>query len=214
MSFDSIAPVYDSLSRMVYGKSIVAAQNHFLKYIPEGSHILIVGGGTGWIIDAIFEVNRTCSIVYLEASQKMLQKAQARVDADDLPRVKFLFQSEMPSEGSYDVIITNFFLDLFPPHKLVSILHQLKDRMKHDGRWIVTDFVDGGKLWQRLLLQLMYWFFKRISKIEATTLPPWSLLLAEDGMQKVEEKHFYVGFIETAIYKKVNIYLRARHVVA
>lgn len=202
MSFDSIAPVYDSLSRMVYGKSIVAAQKHFLKYIPDDSSVLIVGGGTGWIIDAIFAVNKTCSIVYLEASQKMLQKAQSRLDIKDQLRVKFLLQSEMPSEGSYDVIITNFFLDLFPPHILVSTLHQLKDRMKHDGCWIVTDFVDEGKFWQRLLLQLMYWFFRRVSKIEATTLPPWSLLLAEGGMQKVEEKHFYAGFIATAIYQK------------
>lgn len=202
MSLDSIAPVYDSLSRMVYGKSIVTAQQYFLKYIPEGSNVLIMGGGTGWIIDSLFAVNKTCSIVYIEASQKMLQKAQKRVGANDQSRVTFLLQSEMPSEGSYDVIITNFFLDLFPRHILPQIIQQLKAGIKHNGGWIVTDFVDGGKRWQRSLLKLMYWFFRRVSKIEASELPPWQSLLAETGMRKVKTEYFYAGFINTTIYQK------------
>lgn len=202
MGFDSIAPVYDSLSRMVYGRSIVSAQMHFLKYIPEGANVLIVGGGTGWIMEALFAVNKTCSIVYIEASQKMLQKARSRIGIHDRSRVVFLLQSEIPSEGLYDVIITNFFLDLFPHHRLEQIIQQLKDRVKHNGIWIVTDFVDGGRLWQRMLLKLMYLFFVGVSKIEATTLPPWQVLLADAGMRADETKYFYAGFIKTAIYQK------------
>jgi tRNA (cmo5U34)-methyltransferase len=202
MSFDSIAPVYDSLSRMVYGKSIVTAQQHFLKYIPEGSSVLIIGGGTGWIIDALFSVNKTCSVVYIEASQKMLQKAKGRIRINDQSRITFLLQSEIPSEGLYDVIITNFFLDLFPPARLEQIIHQLKDILKQDGRWFVTDFVDGGKRWQQLLLRVMYLFFRRVSKIEAATLPPWNLLLTDAGLQEKHVKYFYAGFIRTAIYQK------------
>lgn len=202
MSFDSIAPVYDTLSHVVYGKSIVSAQLHFLKYIPEGSNVLIVGGGTGWIIEALFSVNKTCSVVYMEASRKMLEKAKSRIGINDQSRVTFLLQSEMPSEGLYDVIITNFFLDLFPSQRLEPIVQQLKDRVKHDGIWLVTDFVDDGKLWQRTLLKLMYLFFTRISKIEADTLPPWQALLAEGGMRVRESQYFYAGFIRTAIYQK------------
>lgn len=202
MSFDVIAPVYDLLSRMVYGKSIVTAQKYFLKYIPEGAHVLIVGGGTGWIIEELFAVNETCSVVYIEASQKMLQKAQSRMESNDQSRIQFILQSEMPSEGSYDVIITNFFLDVFPSDKLIYIIQQLKDRVVDNGRWIVTDFIDDGKRWQRILLKLMYTFFRNVSKIEAAALPPWQRLLADAGMQRNEAKRFYAGFIETAIYQK------------
>lgn len=202
MSFDIIAPVYDLLSRMVYGKSIVTAQKYFLKYIPEGAHVLIVGGGTGWIIEELFAVNKTCSVVYIEASQKMLQKARNRMDSNDQSRIQFILQSEMPSEGSYDVIITNFFMDVFPSAKLIYIIQQLKDRVVDNGRWIVTDFIDDGKRWQRILLKLMYTFFRNVSKIEAATLPPWQRLLADAGMQRNEAKRFYAGFIETAIYQK------------
>ncbi|HEY9047693.1 MAG TPA: class I SAM-dependent methyltransferase, partial [Ohtaekwangia sp.] len=71
MSFDSIAPVYDMLSRIVFGRSMVKSQRHFLKYIPAEASVLILGGGTGWIIQELFAVNNTCTIVYVEASQKM-----------------------------------------------------------------------------------------------------------------------------------------------
>lgn len=202
MSFDVIAPVYDLLSRMVYGKSIVAAQKYFLKDIPEGAHVLIVGGGTGWIIEELFAVNKTCSVVYIEASQKMLQKAQNRMNSSDKSRIQFIFQSEMPSEGSYDVIITNFFLDVFPSDKLIYIIQQLKDRVVTNGRWIVTDFVDDGKRWKRFLLKVMYAFFRSVSKLEASILPPWQRLLMDAGMQRNGVKRFYAGFIETAIYQK------------
>ncbi len=202
MSFDVIAPVYDLLSRMVYGKSIVAAQKYFLKDIPEGAHVLIVGGGTGWIIEELFAVNKTCSVVYIEASQKMLQKAQNRMNSSDKSRIQFIFQSEMPSEGSYDVIITNFFLDVFPSDKLIYIIQQLKDRVVTNGRWIVTDFVDDGKRWQRFLLKVMYAFFRSVSKLETSILPPWQRLLMDAGMQRNGVKRFYAGFIETAIYQK------------
>jgi ubiquinone/menaquinone biosynthesis C-methylase UbiE len=202
MSFDVIAPVYDLLSRAVYGRSIVTAQQYMLKYIPEGSSVLIVGGGTGWIIEELFAINTTCTVVYMEASQKMLEKAQARIHGIDQSRIQFLLQTEIPSEGLYDVVITNFFLDLFPSGKLVRIIQQLKNLIKDDGSWIVTDFVDDGKRWQQLLLNLMYFFFRNVSKIEAAVLPPWRLLLAETGIQKMETKRFYAGFIETAIYQK------------
>jgi ubiquinone/menaquinone biosynthesis C-methylase UbiE len=202
MSFDVIAPVYDLLSRAVYGRSIVTAQQYMLKYIEEGSSVLIVGGGTGWIIEELFAINTTCTVVYMEASQKMLEKAQARIHGIDQSRIQFLLQTEIPSEGLYDVVITNFFLDLFPSGKLVRIIQQLKNLIKDDGSWIVTDFVDDGKHWQQLLLNLMYFFFRNVSKIEAAVLPPWRLLLAETGMQKMETKRFYAGFIETAIYQK------------
>lgn len=202
MSFDVIAPVYDQLSRIVYGRSIVSAQQYLLKYVPEGSNVLIVGGGTGWIIEELFAVNKTCSVVYMEASQKMLEKAQKRIHSSDQSRIQFLLQADIPLEGSYDVVITNFFLDLFPTGKLVRVIQQLKNVIKDNGSWIVTDFVDDGKPWQRLLLKLMYFFFRNVSKIEATVLPPWQALLTETGMRKAEAKRFYAGFIETAIYQK------------
>jgi hypothetical protein len=52
-SFNNSAWFYDRLSRLVYGKAIVNTQLYLLGYIQPNSNILIVGGGTGWILDEI-----------------------------------------------------------------------------------------------------------------------------------------------------------------
>ena len=53
-NYNKIAPVYDMLSRLVFGKAIVNAQRRLLPGLPRGEYrLLIVGGGTGWILDEL-----------------------------------------------------------------------------------------------------------------------------------------------------------------
>jgi ubiquinone/menaquinone biosynthesis C-methylase UbiE len=52
-NYDRIARIYDKLSRMVFGKSIVRAQQSILPFITTPARMLIVGGGTGWILEEI-----------------------------------------------------------------------------------------------------------------------------------------------------------------
>ncbi len=49
-NYNNSAWFYDSLAGLVYGKALVKAQVYLLQYIPADSNILIVGGGTGWIL--------------------------------------------------------------------------------------------------------------------------------------------------------------------
>ncbi|MEZ4686196.1 MAG: hypothetical protein R3B47_09055 [Bacteroidia bacterium] len=55
MSFNRLAPVYDFLASLVFGNRIRQAQRWLLDFIPEGSSILILGGGTGWILEELAE---------------------------------------------------------------------------------------------------------------------------------------------------------------
>jgi ubiquinone/menaquinone biosynthesis C-methylase UbiE len=50
----------------------------YLDKIPAGSNVLILGGGTGWILSELKKINPTCRVYYIEASAKMLELAKAR----------------------------------------------------------------------------------------------------------------------------------------
>ena len=76
MSFDFIAPFYDLLARLVFGRAISRSQTRFLLEIPSGAKVLILGGGTGWILLDIFRQANPSEVLYLEASSHMLAKAQ------------------------------------------------------------------------------------------------------------------------------------------
>src|ERR1700710_2430121 len=78
-NYDKLAWIYDPLSRLVYFKAQVNAQISLLPFIPADSKILIVGGGTGWILESIAKVHPTgLSITYVEISKKMVELAQKK----------------------------------------------------------------------------------------------------------------------------------------
>ncbi|MEP5106138.1 MAG: methyltransferase type 12, partial [Ekhidna sp.] len=51
--FDFVAPIYDRLSKLVFGKSLIKAQAYHLKVIGDKDRVLILGGGTGKLLEFI-----------------------------------------------------------------------------------------------------------------------------------------------------------------
>ena len=72
-NYNNAAWFYDSLSRVVYGKALIDAQVYLLQYIQPNSTILIVGGGTGWILEEVARIHPTgLQITYVEAYAQMM----------------------------------------------------------------------------------------------------------------------------------------------
>lgn len=197
--FDNIAFVYDKLARFVFGKSIVESQQFFLNKIPDHSQVLILGGGSGWILEKLFEIKSAVEVCYVEASEKMILLAQRRLQNDK--RVQFVngTENDIPNRA-YDVVIANFYLDLFKEQSLKSVLQKMKASSAPGAKWIVTDFVNEN-WWHLLMLKVMYAFFKATTKIEANKLPQWNTAISEIGGTKTDSNFFYRGFIETAVFQ-------------
>ncbi len=198
--FDRIAKIYDGLAFLVFGKSIRQAQQCFINEIPTTSKILILGGGSGWFLEKLLEVKPASEIWYVEASQKMLEIS--KVKTNHSARVHFIHGTEdsISTDIMCDVVILNFYLDLFTNESLNSVLGKIKKALKSDSLWLVTDFIDGKKWWQSLLLKVMYRFFQMTCNIETTRLPNWNQQLRTFGSNKLKSKYFYRGFIETTVY--------------
>lgn len=199
--FDRVALFYDVLAKAVFGSSIRESQFFYLDRIPEGASVLILGGGTGWLAKRLLQINVSCTIVYQEASERMLELSRDQMSEEELRRIQFVHASEISSNETFDVVITNFFLDLFHPTSLNEVISKIKRSLDPRGIWLVTDFVDEGRWWQKFLLNTMYLFFRITSKIEATSLPSWEDILTKNAMTVVDSKGFYNGFIKTEIVK-------------
>ena len=78
-NYDRIARYYDVLSRMVFFRAQLKAQIDQLHFIPANSSVLIVGGGTGWILEEIAKLHSSgLRITYVEISAKMLELSRKR----------------------------------------------------------------------------------------------------------------------------------------
>ena len=200
--FDKVAPFYDSLARLVFCDSVRLCQLEYLNKISPGAKVLILGGGTGWLLAELMKVNPSCTVWYLESSIEMLDRAKARCGSLSDQRIFFIHGTEknlQRYEIRFDAVITNFYFDLFTSSSLIAVLGQIRKCLYPGSKLLVSEFIDR-KWWQRLLLFLMYRFFRWVCDIEARHLPDWQDQLEQGGFAQRNSATFYLGFIKSSLY--------------
>ncbi|MBB6238449.1 ubiquinone/menaquinone biosynthesis C-methylase UbiE [Pedobacter sp. AK013] len=205
-NYDKIANHYDTLSRLVFFKSQVNAQINQLQYIQENSRVLIVGGGTGWILEELAKIyTRGLKIVYVEISAKMITLSQKRNYKDNHIEFMNVGIEDFKTDVLFDVILTPFLFDNFVEQRAAKVFGQLNEYLKKGGVWFLVDFSlnkVNGNWWKWLLLRSMYAFFKLLSIVEANKLIDMAFYFFEANYLIVEERLYYGGFIKATIFRK------------
>ncbi len=202
-NYNNSAWFYDRLSRVVYGKALVNAQVYLLKQVPANSKVLIVGGGTGWILEELSMIHSSgLHITYVEIAEHMMALSKKRNITDN--KVTFINDAveNVALPADFDVVITPFLFDNFTEQTLGKVFTHIQSLLKKDGLWLNTDFQLTGKWWQQVLLKTMFLFFKILCGIEASKLPAIEKRFAEAGYQVVDRKTFFGDFIVSEAYKK------------
>lgn len=196
--------MYDSLASMVFGRSLARAQALFLDRIPAGASVLIVGGGTGWLLEPLLAKGQPDRIVYLDASARMVARATRRLlNRQLLGTVEFRVGDEtmLQSTDQFDVVITPFVLDLFTAQTLrTRLLPRLRAALKPGGQWLVTDFVPATGWGKKTLIQTMIWFFRLTANIEARHLANWQPLMAEMNLTLQERSSQLGGLVSAEVW--------------
>jgi tRNA (cmo5U34)-methyltransferase len=196
--FDRIAWFYDPLARLVFGNRLKHAQKTYLHHLKTGSRVLILGGGTGAILEAVLYRQPECHITYIDASMAMLKRAQGRRLNGSISYIHG-DENSIP-ESNYDAVITPFYLDMFTEHDLAAAIRKISASMAPGALWIVADFFPSQRMLHRALLSLMYAFFRATTGIRARSLPDWKSALELNGW--VESKSQTDGFIGSAIFRQ------------
>lgn len=185
---------------MVFGKALERAQQHFLTSIRADDRILILGGGSGTFLSSLLKLQPHVRIDYIDISERMIRLAREKTRHP--PGVNFITGTEQDiPDRTYSVVITNFYLDLFSDETLPGIIQKIKNHLTSDARWLVTDFVNET-VWQRVMLWVMYRFFRLTTGIEAQRLPRWQHYLATAMGKNLIHKKFYGGFIMTTVFHR------------
>lgn len=199
VNFDLIAKHYDSLARLVFGRSLRQSQTIFLDKIPNNSDILILGGGTGWWLANFLCSHPQSRIVYIDSSVRMLEIAKLNTGKDS--RIEFIEGTEdsIPQK-QFDVVITFCFLDMFSEIQIPLLIKNIRSILKENSIWIVSDFVNNA-WWHAILLKIMYSFFQLVSNLPSQKLPDWSKFMAREQFLEIDGRYFFGQFIKSALYK-------------
>ncbi|WP_286746608.1 class I SAM-dependent methyltransferase [Roseivirga sp. UBA1976] len=185
--FDGVAPIYDLLAKLVFGESILLAQTCFLGNTCADKRVLIVGGGTGKLLQHQ-SLQLARSITFLDRSELMLKQAQKR--GAWLQNVRYTPEDFFAHSGEYDLVVCNFFLDCFDETHLEKALTQLDRLMTPEATLIVTDFDTPVTTSQKLLVRSMILFFRLFSRLQASKLLPIKKKLSKCFLT-LQEENFY-----------------------
>ncbi|MCC2548134.1 class I SAM-dependent methyltransferase [Hymenobacter sp. BT175] len=205
--FDRVAPVYDLLARLVFGRALQQAQQAALRGLPEGEpRVLIIGGGSGWIIGEVLRLRPQASILYLEASPAMLTRSRQVVagltpEAGRQVELRLGTEDFLKAEETFDAVLTFFFLDLFEPLRLGHILRRLHRALRPGAAWLLADFCPPKRFWQKGLLTMMYRFFRLTTGISGHAIPDLRAELTRLGLSAGPAEQFYGGLVAGSIFR-------------
>jgi ubiquinone/menaquinone biosynthesis C-methylase UbiE len=202
--YDNTTWFYERLSKLIFGQAQIKAQEYYLSQIKPGWHILIIGGGTGEILESLTRLHPSgLSITYIEVSAKMMALSQKRNTGNNsmVYITKGIEQAEVPD--LYDVVITAFLFDNFSEVNLAAAFTKIDQHLKTGGLWLNTDFQLTGPLWQKVMLKSMYLLFNVLGAIDVTGLPDVEKQLLRHNYVKKGEKTNYKKFISTKYYQKL-----------
>ncbi|MGZ3778689.1 MAG: class I SAM-dependent methyltransferase [Bacteroidia bacterium] len=204
-NYSNAAWFYDRLSRLIYGKALVQAQVYLLGFIPPDSRVLIVGGGTGWILEELTKFYPSgLKITYIEVAEEMMALSRKR----NTGRNEVVFVTEAVEnidliEG-FDVVFTAFLFDNFTEENLEKIFSHIDNSLRMAGIWLNADFQLNGKWWQKVLLRSMLLFFRIVCGIEATKLPDIEQCFGRHAYKIIEQKDFFGRFTLSTVYRKAG----------
>lgn len=218
--FDRLAPVYDWMLRLSSGRLLPRVRRSLLDTLPVHNRALIPGEGTGEFLCDLMRAGRAHRATVIDVSSGMLARARSRATrrlrAEQFARVTFR-TAALPddpalaeSRGSYDLLCTNFFLDVFTEEQIDAVMNELSGQLASGGRWYISDFAypncERGWLTAfggRLIISFLYFFFALSCGLAARRLPETESRFRERGFRLLAERKFLGGLLFTRVYQKL-----------
>lgn len=196
-NFNFLAPYYDRISRLVFGDKLLRAETHFLEHISQEDSILILGGGTG----ALLEHLPPCKdIDFVEKSVKMINRASGRKVSQKVGWINRDFLA-FNTSIKYDVVICPFFLDCFAVDELELVIKKIKSLLKPRSILIVADFQRTKS--NKLQLALMHLFFRIFADLGAKSLANIHEIVSTHGFVTEEEKFLHRNRLFSRLYRNL-----------
>jgi ubiquinone/menaquinone biosynthesis C-methylase UbiE len=206
VNFDLLAPHYRWLETLAFGNQLQEARIAFVRKIPSPRRVLILGEGNGRFVTEFVRAHPAAAVDCIEASERMIELAQKRVNA---PQVHFTHANVWDTAlaaGTYDLIVTHFFLDCFADAALCEVVEKAAAAATTDASWLLADFRLPKSGWRRfhasLWIRAMYLFFRLTSGLQTRRLDAPSPLLRESGFECVRQQQSRFGMIKSELWRR------------
>lgn len=209
-SYDRLAWLYDAAAHRYSGGQIHALKAFQLGELQSGDRVLYAGVGGGE--DAVLAAKHHVMLTVLDASPLMLEQAALKFHAAGVEdSIEVICSDVLKHErpAYYDIVVANFFLNIFSEPTMKVVLAHLATMVKPGGKILIGDFSYPHGGWLTRTVQRMYYYLSMSSFwfFGGTTLHPiynYPQHFAAANLRTLSVKHFRVSALFPASFETIT----------
>lgn len=201
--FNLLAPIYDGVVFLFFGKAFSRLQQQLFCDLASAEKCLIIGGGSGEVLENAILQNLASQYYYAELSDGMIEKTKTRISRlNHSSSIEFSNDWTSWNKESFDFIILPFVLDCYSETELHSLISTLVSCLSPKGKILFIDFNQEADFGYEAhfakagFITLLYAFFNIATGISAKKLPAFNQLFVAHGL--ITEKRILIkkGWIQ------------------
>jgi SAM-dependent methyltransferase len=207
LNFDLIARPYRWLEYLTFGPMLERCRFHFLPELKHASRALVLGDGDGRFLARLLSANPTLHADVVDLSPAMLGLLRARavrIGAVDRITLHCTGALAFAPSGSYDLVVTHFFLDCFTMEQLEALITRIRTHLLPDSRWVVSEFaIPPGpmSLPAKCIVQSLYAAFRILTGLRIRRLPDHAGALAAAGLTVITRRFWLRGLLISELWE-------------
>jgi ubiquinone/menaquinone biosynthesis C-methylase UbiE len=204
VSFDLIARPYQWLEYLSFGPWLGRCRRAQLEHLAGAQHALLLGDGDGRFLARLLAANPTLIADVVDSSHSMLRILDRRVRRSGLQARRRICLHHADAldwspSGSYDLIVSHFFLDCFYPHQLEQILDRVLPHLRPGAQWVISEFAiprnAAAAYLARGLIGLLYRAFGLLTGLPVRALPDYTCSLLRRGFVPRRDRRYLAGLL-------------------
>jgi SAM-dependent methyltransferase len=194
---------------LTFGPALQRRRCEFLDQTASHRAVLILGDGDGRFTAEFLRCNKTASVDSFECSESMSRLAAGRIARlhGSQSRVRQLGQDIRAAQlsGTYDLVITHFFLDCFTTEELEELVPPITAHLQPCGRWLISEFQIPSRGLSRyvakLVIKLLYLGFAVLTGLKPRELPDYRRVLQTNGYRRTDSRTGLAGMLVSEIWE-------------
>ncbi len=206
VDFNRIARPYRWLEYFSFGPMLERCRFYQIPQLASARRALVLGDGDGRFLARLLAANPLLRADAVDQSPAMLRLLQARVDAVsacDRISIHQIDALAFTPTGSYDLVVTHFFLDCFSTEEINRLAETIRPHLTPNALWLASEFATPSgpaSLPARAIVSFLYAAFRVITGLRTRTLPDHPAALARSGFTLQSRKTFLLGLFVSELW--------------
>jgi SAM-dependent methyltransferase len=207
VNFDRVARPYRWLEYLSFGPWLARCRSAQLAQLTSARRALLLGDGDGRFLARLLAVNPTVTADVVDSSHSMLMLLQRRLRrCGGEQRVRLHHADAMlwNPTGTYDLIVSHFFLDCFFPHQLEQLFDSVLPHALPGARWVISEFaVPPNAFLAYFARGIIHWLYRAFgwtTGLRVRALPDYASSLLRRGLILSKDQRYLAGLLCSQVW--------------